>query len=523
MKYTVKNPVLSGFHPDPCIIFADGTYYMATSTFEYYPGVKISASEDLANWRTVSYPLNTLKLLDMRGDAASTGIWAPALSYADGMFWLIFTNQKQWCDEHLKDTENYLTTCKTIDGQWSDPVYLNSSGFDPSLFHDTDGKKYLLNMNWDYRNDTDGERFAGIYIQEYDHAAKSLSGKPRKLFSGTDRHITEGPHMFKRNGYYYLLTAEGGTGLTHCATLARSREIFGEYELHPQKHIITSFGTDCYLQKAGHASLCEGKDGEWIMAHLCARPLQNGRCMLGRETALQNVEWRQDDWVYLSNNTQHPSDTFSAFAARKEQTEYYYDFSEEKLSDDFMTLRQPIDPKVFDLAQRKGYLRIRGRKSLVSLFDQSVLLRRQESFQFSAKTCVDFNPEHFNHWAGLLYRYSEANQHCLYISFDPEKGERELLKITYDDGKFALERIAFLPKEGEIYLQITVKSAVGQFSYSVDGSAFMTAGKSFDASKLSDEYNRPLAFTGPFVGICCLDMSDLKKTADFKFFSYSGE
>ena len=141
MKYTVKNPILRGFHPDPCMIYVNGTYYIATSTFEYYPGVKISASEDLAHWRTVAYPLNGLRLLDMRGDLASTGIWAPALSYADGKFWLIFTNQRQWLDAHLKDTENYLTTCDTIDGEWSDPVYLNSSGFDPSLFLDDDGKK----------------------------------------------------------------------------------------------------------------------------------------------------------------------------------------------------------------------------------------------------------------------------------------------------------------------------------------------------------------------------------------------
>ncbi len=521
MNYQVKNPVLRGFHPDPCMIYVKGTYYIATSTFEYYPGVKISASEDLVHWRTVSYPLNGLKLLDMRGDHASTGIWAPALSYADGMFWLIFTNQRQWVDGHLKDTENYLTTAKNIEGPWSDPVFLNGSGFDPSLFHDDNGKKYILNMCWDYRFDDDGARFRGILLQEYDHKKKQLVGKPVKIFEGTEKHITEGPHMFKKDGWYYLLTAEGGTGLTHCATLARSKSPYGPFELHPNKHIITAWETDCYLQKAGHASLCEGKDGEWFMAHLCGRPQKEGRCSLGRETAIQNIEWREDGWVYLKNGTINPSDTFEAHVPDDTMpTDKTYTFNG-AIDIDFMTLRQPITPDVFDVKSRKGYLRIRGRKSLMSLFDQSILVRRQEAFSFEAETKVEFEPECINHWAGLLYRYSENNQHYLYVSYDDKTGGRELLKITYDDAWFKLERVASLPANGAVYLRVCVENGDGQFFYSTDGKMFEKAGVAFDATKLSDEYNRPLAFTGPYVGMACQDFSDSKKTADFEYFRYT--
>lgn len=503
------------------MIYVNSTYYIATSTFEYYPGVKISASEDLVHWRTVAYPLNGFRLLDMRGDAASTGIWAPALSYADGKFWLIFTNQRQWLDAHLKDTENYLTTAESIEGPWSDPVYLNGSGFDPSLFHDKNGKKYLLNMCWDYRFDDDGSRFRGILMQEYDHKQKKLVGKPVKIFAGTEKKITEGPHMFQRNGWYYLLTAEGGTGLPHCATLARSRSPYGPFELHPNKHIITAWQTNCMLQKAGHASLCEGKDGKWFMAHLCGRPKKEGRCTLGRETAIQNVEWRDDDWVYLKNGTMNPSDTFETDTPDdRKPTDKIYRFNG-SIDIDFMTLRQPITEDVYDVNSRKGWLRIRGRKSLMALLDQSVLVRRQEAFSFESETKVEFEPESINHWAGLLYRYSENNQHYLYVSYDDKTGGRELSKISYDDSKFFYERIAALPAKGAVCLRLNVKNGEGRFSYSTDGKKFLPAGKPFDATKLSDEYNRPLAFTGPYVGIACQDLSNAEKTADFEYFRYT--
>ena len=520
MKYTAENPVLRGFHPDPCIIYVNGIYYMATSTFEYYPGVTISASTDLSNWETVSRPLDRPSLLDMRGDASSTGIWAPDLSYADGKFWLVYTNQRQWTDAHLKDTENYLTTCDKIDGRWSDPVALNNSGFDPSLFHDDDGRKYLLNMCWDYRFDSDAERFCGILLQEYDDKNKKLTGDPTLIFRGTEKKITEAPHLYKRNGYYYLLTAEGGTGLPHCATLARSKNIKGPYELHPYKHILTSYGTDCRLQKAGHASICEGKNGEWILAHLCARPLENGRCPLGRETALQNVEWRDDGWLYLSNGTVNPSDTFDAYAPQKLRIkENVYEFSSSELHPDLLFLRQKPDDGIFDLKARPGYLRIRGKKSIMSLFDQSMIFRRVEDFDFEAETEMDFHPSCRNHWAGLAYRYSETNQHYLYVSYDGEKACRVLLKIAYDDGRFSYEKIAVLDPDTQIKLKVVSDCKTGRFYYSTGGE-WLQAGSPFDASKLSDEYNRPLGFTGSFIGIGCQDTSDGSKTADFKYLIY---
>ena len=189
-------------------------------------------------------------------------------------------------------------TSPRIDGEWSDPVYLNSSGFDPSLFHDDDGRKYLLNMLWDHRPGRN--RFSGIVSAGILASRNaSWSGRSHLIFEGTPLGFTEGPHLYKRDGYYYLLTAEGGTGWGHAVTMARSRDLTGPYELHPDAYILTSrHRPDIELQRAGHADLVETQTGETYMVHLCGRPIRNrGRCTLGRETAIQPMAWSADGWL----------------------------------------------------------------------------------------------------------------------------------------------------------------------------------------------------------------------------------
>ncbi|MEC8657052.1 MAG: glycoside hydrolase family 43 protein, partial [Verrucomicrobiota bacterium] len=294
----ITNPILPGFNPDPSICRVGDDYYVATSTFEWFPGVQIHHSKDLVHWELIGHALRETRLLNLKGVPSSGGVWAPALSYADGLFYLCYTVVHQH-EAATKDTPNFLTTASSIEGPWSDPVFINSSGFDPSLFHDEDGKKYWLNMVWDHRPDR--HPFYGIVLQEYDPESKKLAGKPELIFKGSPIRLTEGPHLYKRNGYYYLLTAEGGTEYEHAVTLARSHDLLGPYELHPQNPILTSSGKpELSLQKAGHASLVETQGGEWYMPHLCGRPLSGtNRCNLGRETAIQKVEWREDDWLYL--------------------------------------------------------------------------------------------------------------------------------------------------------------------------------------------------------------------------------
>jgi len=301
----IRNPILRGFNPDPSIVRVGDDFYIATSTFEWFPGVQIHHSRDLVHWRLLSRPLTRASQLNLIGDPDSCGIWAPCLTHADGKFYLIYTDVKRYgrtttggaSGASLRDFHNYLVTSERIDGEWSDPVYLNSSGFDPSLFHDDDGRKYLVNMLWDHRPGRN--RFAGIVLQEYSAAARKLIGRPENIFKGTSLGLTEGPHLYKRNGYYYLLTAEGGTGWNHAVTMARSRTLTGQYELHPDKYILSSRQRpDVELQRAGHADLVETQNDETYMVYLCGRPLRNrGRCTLGRETAIQRMKWSDDGWL----------------------------------------------------------------------------------------------------------------------------------------------------------------------------------------------------------------------------------
>src|SRR3569623_951945 len=277
---TLRNPILPGFNPDPSILRVGDDYYIATSTFEWYPGVQIHHSRDLANRDLITRPLTRKSQLDMRGDPDSCGIWAPCLTHDGDKFWLVYTDVKRK-DGTFKDAHNYIVTAPTIEGPWSDPVYINSSGFDPSLFHDDNGRKYFLNMLWDHR--PNHNRFAGIVIQEYSPREKKLVGERKLIFQGTPIGFTEGPHLYKRDGYYHLLVAEGGTFWGHAVSMARSRTIEGPYELHPDTYVLTARDPpDSPRQRAGHGSLVDTPCRQTYMAYLCGRPLPNrGRCVLG--------------------------------------------------------------------------------------------------------------------------------------------------------------------------------------------------------------------------------------------------
>lgn len=202
----ITNPILRGFHPDPSICRAGEDYYIATSTFEWFPGVRIHHSRDLVHWKPIQSPLTRTSQLHMEGNIDSGGVWAPCLSYDNGVFYLIYTDVKSRVGA-FKDTHNYLVTATNIEGPWSEPVYLNSSGFDPSLFHDEDGRKWLVNMIWDHRKGKN--RFSGIVLQEFSVQEHKLTGPAVNIFKGTELGLTEAPHLYKYKGYYYLLTAEG--------------------------------------------------------------------------------------------------------------------------------------------------------------------------------------------------------------------------------------------------------------------------------------------------------------------------
>lgn len=545
---TISNPILKGFNPDPSIIRVEDDYYVATSTFEWFPGVQIHHSKDLVNWTLLTHPLTTTSQLDMKGVPDSCGVWAPCLTHTDGVFYLVYTNVKNF-NGNWKDTPNFIVTATDICGPWSEPTQINSSGFDPSLFHDDDGKSYFVNMLVDHRNSL---FFGGIVLQEYDRLTNKLVGKVHHIFSGSEHGLTEGPHLYKKNSYYYLLTAEGGTSYDHCVSLARSTSLLGPYEIHPNNPVLTSKNAPSnYLQKTGHADLVETQHGEWYMVFLTGRPLtEQGRCITGRETAIEKVTWHKDDWLYLDQNeleqnseaikggkniarrfVKAPNLPEHKFAPANSQI----NFDSDDIDINLQSLRIPITKDWANLTDRQGFLRLYGRESLSSCFEQSLLARRVQAHHTVASTCLEFSPENFQQMAGLVCYYNTTHYYYLYISgdnIDVYSGKKFINVLSCDDNKttHVLKAPIDVSVFDKIHLKADFNGASLQFFYATnikeEAPQWRKVGPELDGSILSDDYvvhfekGYSPNFTGAFFGLACQDLSGQKLYADFDYFNY---
>ena len=552
MKTTIQNPILRGFHPDPSIIRVGEDYYIATSTFEWWPGVRLHHSRDLKNWEQIEYPLSRLSQLDLRGVGASQGIWAPCLTYDQGTFYLVYTVVRSfYCN--MYDTENYLVTSDNIHGPWSEPVALNNFGFDPSLFHDEDGRKYMVSMVTDHRVP---KKYAGrLVLQEYDPEKKAMTGPVRDIYRG-EKIFLEGPHIYKRQGWYYLFAADTGTGEGHGQSVLRSRDIWGPYEMLKENHgeqreeneafsILTSrHHEDILLQKSGHGDLVETPGGEWYMVHLCGRafadrnPADAGRFpnsrryMMGRETAIQKILWREDGWPVLEaggttpqNEVPVPKEVSEEVLCRKEAASPLVrdDFEEKALSLDYQSLRIPMDEHYLSLSARPGWLRMYGRSGLSSRFSQTLIARRMREYCMEASACVEFEPEVFKQMAGLIFLYDCDNYLYLHISRDEDVGKCiTLLKAENKKYEYLTDYIPVREKEA-LYLKMETRNAMTRFYYGYSEKGWQEIGPLINASFLSDEACGEGWFTGAMIGICCQDMTGFGRYADFDWFEVKCE
>lgn len=529
----IRNPILPGFHPDPSICRVGDTYYIATSTFEWYPGVLIYASQDLANWTLVARPLNRASLLDMRGNPDSCGIWAPCLSYADGKFWLVYTDVKR-LDGAFKDAPNYITCCDTIDGEWSDPWYVHSFGFDPSLFHDDDGRKWVTVLRWNHRGSGTGGNpahasFDGILLQEWSPDT-GLIGAPKEIYTGTERGLTEGPHIFKRNGWYYLTTAEGGTGYEHAVTMARARAIDGPYETHPAPHLLTAKDApDHPIQRTGHGQYVEAPDGTCWHTFLMGRPIDGPAgtdrfCPLGRESGIERCVWADDDWLYLEAGGTLARAEIPSEVSSPDPQAIHSTFDGTALPSEFQWLRTPEPDRIFRL-DGDG-LTLIGRESIGSWFEQSLVARRQQHHTYRAECSVNIDPASYQHGAGLTTYYNRHKFHALLITDEP--GQGRVLSIMSCPGDWPDGALTF-PMDapisagtGPLRLAVEVDRAKQQFYAALPGADWQPVGPELDASVISDEGGRGehASFTGAFVGMVCFDTSGMQGTAKFDTFSY---
>jgi xylan 1,4-beta-xylosidase len=523
----VQNPILPGFNADPSVLRVGDDYYIATSTFEWFPGVQIHHSKDLANWDLVTRPLNRKSQLDMRGNPDSCGVWAPCLTHDGEKFWLVYTDVKRK-DGSFKDTPNYIVSADKIEGPWSDPFYVNSSGFDPSLFHDDDGKKWFINMLMDHRRRP--RAFAGIRLQEWDPKTGKLVGPSKNIFKGTVLDLVEGPHLYKRNGWYHLLVAEGGTGYDHAVTMARSKDIWGPYEEAPHNPILSSANAPfAGLQRAGHGDIVDTPEGKTYLVHLTGRPItQVRRCVLGRETAIQEAYW-ENDWLYVKNGPV-PSVNVELPAAR-DDTKYWaeqkYIFkTSDGLHKDFQWLRTPEPDRIFNIKDDK--LVLIGREAIGSWFEQALVARRQTHFSYDAETVVDFSPTDERQYAGLTAYYCRYNFFYLTVTAHSD-GQRELLilasEASWPEGRlrFPIPEPVSIPQEGKVRLALTIRGNKLQFLWALEGEELKSIGPVYDASILSDECGGHQAhgsFTGAFVGVAASDMNGLESEAKFDSFTY---
>lgn len=538
----IINPIIPGFNPDPSIIRVENEYFIAVSSFEWFPGVPIYHSFDMVNWELLDHPLNTVEKLDLRGEMPSCGVWAPSLSYDNKQkrFYLLYSNVRSH-NPYYFDVENFLIWTDDIhQGNWSNPLYINSSGFDASLFHDEDGCKWIVNKDRDFRPDNMDKR--NIIIQELDIDKGLLIGKPVAISHGvTERRFVEAPLICKRNDYYYLIMAEGGTGYGHCVTIARSQTITGPYEASPYNPLLTSqpenftaserepfimyhrYNPQADLQKSGHGSLVETNTGEWYMAHLCARPLMpSKRCVLGRETALQKVIWTDDDWLRMTDGDNVAKGQVAAptlpehpFAIPPERCEFK---DSATLPNYFYTPRVPATEDWVSL--KEDGLHIRGRESLTSCFEPSLIARKLTAFSTQTTAKMHYQPSSYHHVAGLTAFY-DANTYYTVMKTCDDEGKVYLSIASFIEKKMTLfpERI-WVNKNAPVWLRIQTHNADIQFLYSLDGETYHSLGKQLDLTLLSDEAGMGGKFTGAFVGMFAQDTDRKAEWVAFEWFEY---
>lgn len=537
----IQNTVLPGFNPDPSIIRVEDTYYIATSTFEWFPGVRIHESKDLVHWNLVKNVLDTTDMLDMKGNPSSGGIWAPDLSYADGKFWLIFTDVKI-TDGNFKDMKNYLTTAETIQGPWTKPILINGVGFDASLFHDDDGRKYLVQQTWDHREYR--HPFDGITLTEFDTDTMQLKPETaRTIFAGTDVKLVEGPHLYKINGEYYLFTAEGGTIFTHQEVVSRSKTLDElSFVVEPDGPFITNFDTpNTYLQKQGHGALVSTPGGEWYYASLTARPWHHanesatdprGWSTLGRETAIQKVFWDDAGWPRIVGG--HGGQTFvdvpkDAIVTNAPVDHSQHDeFDTPTLDINWNTLRVPFTDKMGHTGD--GKLTLIGQGSLANTFDLSLIARRWQAFYFDAETKVKFEPYSYQAMAGLTNYYNHS--HWSWIFITKNDAGQNVIEVAENKGglrngsytSYLRDQAPVIPEGTEyVYFKSENRQTTYTYYYSFDGETWHTTGVELDAAVLSDDYvvrEYGGFFTGAYIGLAAVDYSGYGSTAEFDYFDY---
>jgi xylan 1,4-beta-xylosidase len=498
---TFQNPILSGCYPDPSLCGVGSDYYIVNSTFEYFPGVPIFHSKDLVNWRQIGHVLTTPSQLPLERCRASGGIYAPTNRHHDGTFYMVTTN--------TSGMGNFYVTATDPAGPWSEPVRLDREGIDPSLFFDDDGKAYYT------RHVGGGDGYVGT--QEFDPKSGKLVGEMKNIWGGTGGVWAEGPHLYKIDGKYYLMIAEGGTSFNHKVTIARSDSPWGPFESCPNNPILTHAGEpERPIQALGHADLVETTKGWWAIC-LGIRPQGGPFHHIGRETFLAPVAWN-DGWPMMGIDRRlEPEMAAPALEPHPWPAEpEREDFTADKLAFAWNFLRNPRAAD-WSLTERPGFLRLNGSAVTLSQADSPAFVgRRQTGLGCRADVRLEFDPQRDGDEAGLVLRGND--RHHVDVAVGRREGKRVVYLRKVVNGNAADPADYHAVAEGPLTLSVEAKPL--EYRLFCEDSS----GKTFElgvvpTKDLSTE--RVGGFTGVYFGMYATGNGDKSTTpADFDWFNY---
>jgi xylan 1,4-beta-xylosidase len=499
------NPVIEGMAPDPSVCRVGDDYYLVTSTFEYFPGVPVYHSKDLIHWRLIGYALSRPSQLPLVRLGRNGGIWAATIRYHDGTFYVVTTNKSE-------GHGNFFVATKDPAGEWSEPVTLDQGGIDPSLFFDDDGKVYLT---------TAGSSGcpARICQSEIDIKTGKRLSEIKPLWSGTGGSSPEGPHLYKLNGFYYLMIAEGGTEYGHGETIARSRSPWGPFEVYDRNPILTHRNfKSSPIQGTGHVDLIQAHDGSWWAVFLGFRPASRLAHHLGRETFLAPVSWSNDGWPVINGNgTVTPRMEVKTLPQQTVATPQERDeFSNAKLALPWNFVRN-LETTRWSLTERPGWLRLRGSPTMLEDTEKSPVFigQRQKYFESEITTAIDFQPTRPGEEAGLALRMNNRHHYEFGIARD---GAQRVVYLRYVIGSIRADAARKTIGAGVVRLRIVSTAETYRFSYAVADETFQQLGE-VETRYLSSEVAD--GFTGVFVGMFATgNGKDSSTSADFDWFEY---
>ncbi len=495
-----QNPIIPGFYPDPSVCRVGEDYYLVTSTFQYFPGVPVFHSRDLVHWRQIGHCLTRTSQLPLENASSYGGIYAPTIRYHNGIFYMITTN--------VNAGKHFIVSTSDPAGEWSEPVWIDQAGIDPSLLFDGDRVYFSWTMQ------------GAIHQAEIEIATGALLTEPRLIWGGSGGRYPEAPHLYKFGDTYYLMIAEGGTENGHMETLARSASPWGPFESCPQNPILTHRNRGMHMvQGTGHADIIQAHDGSWWAVFLAFRQVGPYPRFhhLGRETFLAPVTWDDDGWFQIGHEGTVDLDmTVAGLPAQSVAAEPPRDnFDQPALKLCWNFLRAPNAARR-SLTERPGWLRLKGAEFNLDSLDSVVFVgRRQQHFDCTASTLLEFDPQVDGEEAGLTVFMNE--QHHYEIGVTRDKGKCVIF-VRRRIGDLSAVVVREVIAETAISLQIEATADTYRFSYRASDQAERTLATGA-TRYLSSEVAG--GFTGVYIGMYATGNGHASTTpVDFDWFDY---